>query len=42
MEYFKQDRMIVAVKLFHLVHWMHFAQMQKYLYSDLDRYYTII
>lgn len=29
-EYSKQDRMIVAAKLFHFAHGMHFAQTQKY------------
>jgi ADP-ribose pyrophosphatase len=29
-EYSKQDRMIVAAKLFHFAHGMQFAQTQKY------------
>lgn len=29
-EYSKQDRMIVAAKLFHFAHGMRFAQTQKY------------
>lgn len=29
-EYSKQERMIVAAKLFHFAHGMHFAQTQKY------------
>lgn len=29
-EYSKQDRMVIAAKLFHFAHGMHFAQTQKY------------